>query len=347
MPRTFSLLRRRPGLVDLTVPRSPGVVAYNFWAAANFDEAFTFFQTVPVGGFLDSNIFNYEYPDNRYKGVTRFFFDPNSYTDTVTINSTISIANALLADFVAHQADLVAHNVADTFNVVTAPAATNLTSLIALVNDLRTQYELHRIDDVAVNNVHTAVDAVNAIAAPPATDLSSAVFLTLDIQQKYNAHRILVGGGPVHNAPDNTNNTNVGLVVATTLTDLTPWWIRVAEVDATGAVGPLGAPQLLMPYTTLPNRAIVVEGTVPSASSVSNSIELVLPMQNNDWGITNIGANSLAVAFEPNGPEMIFASPMTQEYRRIYTKVSSIWVRGVGGDTTIRAQFTQFDNPNQ
>lgn len=352
MPRTFSLLRRKPDLVDLTVPTKVGVASLNFYAAANFDEPFVFFANVPSAGLLGPNIFNYEYPDNRYKGNTRFYWNPTYYGNEVLLNSLVLIANALRTDYEAHRVDDLAvnnvHTDADAVNFITAPAATfgDIVSLVALANDLRTTYEAHRVElGAGPPTVHSAADNVNAVAAPLATDLASAALLILDLQTKYNAHRAVAPG--VHPMADTFNDSNTSLTVANPLNDTTDWWIRVSEVDAAGVEGPLGARQLLLSYSTQTNRSIVVVGTVPSASSLVASLELQLPMQCNDWGLTNMGANPLAVAYDASGPEMLFPSPMTQEHRRIYTKVTQLFVRGVGGNTSIRAQFTQFDNVNQ
>jgi hypothetical protein len=353
MARTFSLLRRKPELVDLTIPKQTGVASLNFYAAPNFDEPFVFFANVPSGGRLGSGVYNFEYPDNRYKGTTRFYWNPDIYGPIATLNSVILIANALRADYEAHRVDDSAvHNVhtdADITNTITAPAATfgDLASLITLANDLATTYELHRVFlGAGPPIIHNAADNVNVIVAPVATDFASAQALILDIQAKFSGHRA-VPAPAVHNVADTFNGSAASLSVAGVLNDGTDWWIRVSEVDFAGVEGPLGAPQLLLPYSSQTNRSVVIEGTVLNASSLATSQELQLPMQCNDWGLVNSGGSTLAVAFDPSGPEMIFTLPMTQEHRRIYTKVTQLFVRGVGGNTTIRAQFTQFDNPNQ
>jgi len=352
MARTFSLLRRKPELVDLTVPKQTGVASLNFYAAPNFDEPFVFFANVPSSGKLGSGVYNYEYPDNRYKGTTRFYWNPDVYGPITLLNSIILIANALRADYEAHRVDDSAvnnvHTDADTTNVLTAPAATlgDLASLILLANDLAATYELHRVElGAGPPTIHNAADNVNVIAAPAATDLVTAQVLILDIQSKFAAHRAVAPA--VHNVADTFNDSAASLTVAGTLNDSTDWWIRVSEVDFAGVEGPLGAPQLLLPYSSQTNRSVVIEGTVLSGSSLTASQELQLPMQCNDWGLVNSGGNTLAVAFDPSGPEMVFTLPMSQEHRRIYTKVTQLFVRGVGGNTSIRAQFTQFDNPNQ
>lgn len=89
---------------------------------------------------------------------------------------------------------------------------------IALVNDLRTQYEAHRVL-VGGGPVHGSADATNTIAAPLATNLATAITLANDIKAKYNAHRVDVSGAPaIHGAADNTNV--VSSPNATVLSDL-------------------------------------------------------------------------------------------------------------------------------
>jgi hypothetical protein len=66
------------------------------------------------------------------------------------------------------------------------------TDLVALANDLRTQYEAHRASAV----FHSIADATNVISAAVAADLSSATTLLNDIKAKFDAHRTEVGVHP-------------------------------------------------------------------------------------------------------------------------------------------------------
>lgn len=81
---------------------------------------------------------------------------------------------------------------------------------ILLVNDLRTQYEAHRVL-VGGGPVHGSADGTNSIAAPLATNLATAITLANDIKAKYNAHRQDVSGAPpIHGAVDSTNIVTSG-----------------------------------------------------------------------------------------------------------------------------------------
>lgn len=84
-------------------------------------------------------------------------------------------------------------------NYTVVGALVDTALLILLANDLRTQYEAHRVSAV----FHIVADAVNAITAPVAVDIPTSVALINDIKAKYNAHRTEAG---VH-AVNDTSNT--------------------------------------------------------------------------------------------------------------------------------------------
>lgn len=76
-------------------------------------------------------------------------------------------------------------------------------AIITLVNELRTDYELHRAD--AAQHT-TGVDAVNVITAPAATDFITAYNLAVDIMTQYIAHNAdaELGVGWAYHAAQNT-----------------------------------------------------------------------------------------------------------------------------------------------
>lgn len=102
--------------------------------------------------------------------------------------------------------------------VVDVSATSN--DIIAIVNDLKKQYNLHRVAAITVSTIVTSVhgsnDIINIVTAPDATDLTSAIFLLNDIDTSFNAHVIDVSGvPPVHNMIDTSN-----IISAPTSTDL-------------------------------------------------------------------------------------------------------------------------------
>lgn len=80
MARSFSVYRRLPGILDLTIRSRPGVKEYQFKAATNFDAAFNLFQVVPAAGMVSYTIPNVGTYDSQFRNLTRFAFNPNDYT---------------------------------------------------------------------------------------------------------------------------------------------------------------------------------------------------------------------------------------------------------------------------
>jgi hypothetical protein len=73
---------------------------------------------------------------------------------------------------------------------------------ITLVNEIKTDYEAHRI--LTAGSVHGAADTTNTVSAADATDLATAITLANEIKVDYEAHRVLTAGS-VHGAADSTN----------------------------------------------------------------------------------------------------------------------------------------------
>ena len=116
----------------------------------------------------------------------------------------VALANDLRAKFIAHEANVVAHTIADGTDTVTAVVcvghchkvddavdvltatnpATDLTTGIALANDLRSKYNTH----IASTTYHVAADATNPVTVAVAAEYTTAVVLALDINAQINAH---------------------------------------------------------------------------------------------------------------------------------------------------------------
>ena len=76
------------------------------------------------------------------------------------------------------------HEMADTTDLVTAPAATDLNSSIVALNELKADYNLHRVEA----GVHEHDDTDHAVTSADATDLASAETLANEIKVDYNLH---------------------------------------------------------------------------------------------------------------------------------------------------------------
>jgi len=79
MPRSISVFRRKPDLVDLWVQKRDGVASYNFKTASNFDDTFIAFETVPSTGLASVGAQNYGFDTSQFRDKTRFRFDPDDY----------------------------------------------------------------------------------------------------------------------------------------------------------------------------------------------------------------------------------------------------------------------------
>ncbi|MRG98217.1 hypothetical protein [Polyangium spumosum] len=105
--------------------------------------------------------------------------------------TSIALITALQAAYTAHIASACsstsgvgAHMAADATNVLTAPTPTDLASCITAVNELKAEYNLHRV----VTSCHPVADSTNAVSTADATDLASVIALANDVKAKLNAH---------------------------------------------------------------------------------------------------------------------------------------------------------------
>lgn len=145
-------------------------------------------------------------------GTATSFEIPNSGVEFdfapsgVDLTALNTLLNEIATDYEAHRVVIAGsvHGAADNTNAVTAAAASDTATRVALANDLRAMYSAHRI--LTSGGVHGAADATNVITAPVATDDSSALVLALDLKAKYNAHHILTAGA-VHGLADPGNTT--------------------------------------------------------------------------------------------------------------------------------------------
>jgi len=112
--------------------------------------------------------------------------------------SAIALATELRTDYSAHVADVTVggttgeHKALHTAGQLAAASVVpyNLTTLLALVNDLTAKYTLHNTDAIAASpTYHQAQDTTHALAAvTTVTTLSGAITRLNDIKAKYNAH---------------------------------------------------------------------------------------------------------------------------------------------------------------
>lgn len=209
MARSLSLLRRRAGLVDIGVRVRAGVSAYKFQSAANFDQAFTTFATVPMVGLRSLSAPEGSTDGNA--GWTRFVFSPADYS----------------------------------------------------------------------------------------------------------------------------------------LSDTAPLWLKIIPVDMSGVDGTAEAAHLVLPYSTQPNRAVVVSGVAPGAASIAGSLELQLPGQCQNLHAAVDGAAPMLLAVEPGGAEFRVMTEPGQHITLTTTlqSFSQVFVRGDTVDTEFGLIMALRDNP--
>jgi len=117
----------------------------------------------------------------------------------------IKRANALKAHYNVHIASTDYHQTADTANPVSSADATDESTLVTLVNEIRTDYEAHRVL-VGVGPVHGSADTTHVVSVAAATDLATAVELLKDLFIQYQAHRKDVSGSPaIHATADKSD----------------------------------------------------------------------------------------------------------------------------------------------
>ena len=92
----------------------------------------------------------------------------------------------------------IVHDVNDTTNAVTSSDATNQTTLNTLLNEIKTDYNAHRIS----TTFHDAADSTNTVTSADATDAATSVTLANEIKTDYNAHR---SQADVHPHDDSAN----------------------------------------------------------------------------------------------------------------------------------------------
>ena len=112
--------------------------------------------------------------------------------------SAIALATELRTDYAAHVADVTVgettgeHKALHTAGqlATTSVVPYNLTTLLALTNDLTAKYTLHNTDAIAATpTYHQAQDTTHALSATTSvTTLAGALTRLNDIKAKFNAH---------------------------------------------------------------------------------------------------------------------------------------------------------------
>ena len=147
--------------------------------------------------------------------------------------------------------------------------------------------------------------------------------------------------------PD-ANSGSISWTESAGINDATPIWLQIVQKNKDGTSNTAEAPQLIQPYSSQPNRTVILSGTAPLAGTIYSSLEIQLPMQVNNVQIQNNGSNPLFVAFEPTGPEWevypVGTAPNLNFYET-YTASSQLFVRATTGSTTFNFIGALRNNP--
>lgn len=170
----------------------------------------------------------------------------NNTTQASSKATAYALANSLKTTYNAHRVVLLdategaVHGAADATNVTeftTLTATSTWQEIIDAANELRTDYEAHRI--LTTGSVHAAADSTHVIsaaassgvsthtndddvtaqvAASDATTLATAIILVNAIKTAYEAHRIVEeddAEAVVHTAADETNTATYDSLLST------------------------------------------------------------------------------------------------------------------------------------
>lgn len=101
----------------------------------------------------------------------------------------------------------VHNDITESARRVSSADASDLATSLTLVNEIRTKYELHRVD-YGDGLAHLAADSTNTISSPVATDLATAQTLANELKSDYNAHRSQSGVHHNNDAGNAITSTN-------------------------------------------------------------------------------------------------------------------------------------------
>jgi hypothetical protein len=143
----------------------------------------------------------------------------------------VALVNDIRSQYTDHIGNVPGayHTVADATNTVTLAAATDRTTAIALINEIRGDYEAHRVL-VGGGPVHTIADATNTIVAPAATTDTMAVTLANEIKAKFNLHRAQAGVHALNDA-DNVVTVADALPASLNVGDIITGWTEPPRCD--------------------------------------------------------------------------------------------------------------------
>jgi hypothetical protein len=131
------------------------------------------------------------------------------------------------------------------------------------------------------------------------------------------------------------------------VSDSTPFWLQVIQNNLDGTSNTKTAPQLILPYSSQPNRPVLLSGTAPNGPTTP--LEIQLPMQCDNLQVQNTSTSTnLMVAFEPGGPYFTVyqASVDGLNLYSTYPAASQLFVYGESNTCTFNVIAALRNNPN-
>jgi hypothetical protein len=218
----------------------------------------------------------------------------NTIAAASLITTIMAILNEMKTDFNAHIVRVATcHTNDDDLTVQASATATDRASSITLVNQLRTEYEDHRVRllDAGSAAVHGSADTVNvcAVAAvdPAAGTWSEVNALAAALKTQYEAHRVRVASS-CHAGTDAVNVVSASAV--TTIQTALDTILNEEKTDFNAHI------QLMTSHLMLDKSMLV---TVANSSSAATAIALSTALRSSYNDHISRGAESSAYAALP------------------------------------------------
>jgi hypothetical protein len=127
------------------------------------------------------------------------------------------------------------------------------------------------------------------------------------------------------------------------ITDSAQFWLRLKQIDGTGATVATSPPVLVLPDNERHSRSrIIIKGTAPNQASVANSLYLYLPFGCSNLVVQNQEtATHMFVATSVGGPETELAPDALPEFTTYDGVVEQLLVRGSGATAVFSCHFVQ------
>lgn len=215
----------------------------------------------------------------------------NDVANTVTtgdagnLDEVADLEKALNTAYVAHIASGTYHIAADSTNTLTA--TTVYAKVKALVDNLRTKYEAHRV--YTTGTTHAGADSTNVAGVTVISTKATAITVLNDLKAVYNAHIINVS--TCHGAADTTNT-----VILTDLGVSATWSEIQAMADSIRAK--YEAHRVLTSGSVHGGADATNSATVAAVGSVQTSVDTYLTELKGDFNAHIILASSHAAKDE-------------------------------------------------